>query len=560
MFAAIYARKSTEQTGVAHEAKSVARQVEHARAYAQKKGWVVADEHIYVDDGISGAEFAKRPGFVRLLNALAHRPPFQVLVMSEESRLGREMAETMGALKHLVTSGVRVFYYLDKERTLDSPIEKAMMALETFGAELEREKARQWSRDAARHKAAHGYVAGGRCFGYRNVRTAAGHVVREVDPEEAAIVVRIFEMCRDGKGAARICQALNTEGARAPRAQQGRPKGWVPSSIRAVLHRTAYRGELLWGVGQKRDGWGQTKYSRRPETEWLRTRADHLRLVSDELWQAAHERLATSRQNYLRHTDGKLWGKPANGVESKYLLTGMATCGACGGGMLIYPRTHGSPGHRQRVYVYACPRARVDLCANDLEVPMPVADAAALGIITDEVLAPEVVDLAIDKLMAMFDVAPDDAAARRARLTDGLRKVERELANLQAAVAAGEPMETLLAGIREREGRQRDLRLQLELLDEGPTVRAAAPQVRSEARRLLEEWVGLLGKHVATSRQLLRKMLDREHRFVFYPKREGAARWYELGVTPTLDRFLASMPMLKKAGTSPTGFEPVFWP
>jgi hypothetical protein len=36
--AAIYARKSTEQTGVADEQKSVARQVENARAFAAAKG------------------------------------------------------------------------------------------------------------------------------------------------------------------------------------------------------------------------------------------------------------------------------------------------------------------------------------------------------------------------------------------------------------------------------------------------------------------------------------------------------------------------------------------
>jgi DNA invertase Pin-like site-specific DNA recombinase len=41
MIAAIYARKSTEQNGVADEAKSVARQIEHATAYAFRKGWAV---------------------------------------------------------------------------------------------------------------------------------------------------------------------------------------------------------------------------------------------------------------------------------------------------------------------------------------------------------------------------------------------------------------------------------------------------------------------------------------------------------------------------------------
>lgn len=44
MIAAIYARKSTEQNGVA-EQKSFARQIDHARAYARRKGWTVADDH-----------------------------------------------------------------------------------------------------------------------------------------------------------------------------------------------------------------------------------------------------------------------------------------------------------------------------------------------------------------------------------------------------------------------------------------------------------------------------------------------------------------------------------
>ena len=57
-------------------------------------------------------------------------PPFQVLVMSEESRLGREAIETAYALKQLVTAGVRVFVYLeDRERTFDSPTDKLLMSL-----------------------------------------------------------------------------------------------------------------------------------------------------------------------------------------------------------------------------------------------------------------------------------------------------------------------------------------------------------------------------------------------------------------------------------------------
>lgn len=57
MIAAVYARKSSDQSGVADEQKSVTRQIDHARDYAKRKGWHVAGEHVYIDDGISGAEF-----------------------------------------------------------------------------------------------------------------------------------------------------------------------------------------------------------------------------------------------------------------------------------------------------------------------------------------------------------------------------------------------------------------------------------------------------------------------------------------------------------------------
>ncbi len=61
MRVAIYARKSTDQHHVTDAQKSVRRQVDQARRYATQKGWTVADEHVYVDDGVSGAEFARRP-------------------------------------------------------------------------------------------------------------------------------------------------------------------------------------------------------------------------------------------------------------------------------------------------------------------------------------------------------------------------------------------------------------------------------------------------------------------------------------------------------------------
>src|SRR5262245_39430091 len=138
VIAAIYARKSTEQNDVEDLDKSITRQIEQARAYAKLEGWTVADEHVYSDDGISGADCSRRPGFVGLMSALKPKPPFQILIMSEGSRLGRESIETAYTLKRIVTAGVRVFFYLeDRERTLDSPMEKVMLAIQTMNDEVE---------------------------------------------------------------------------------------------------------------------------------------------------------------------------------------------------------------------------------------------------------------------------------------------------------------------------------------------------------------------------------------------------------------------------------------
>ena len=128
------------------------------------------------------------------MNGLKPRPAFQVLVMSEESRLGRESIETGYALKQLVQAGVRVFFYMeDRERTLDSPTDKIMLALTGFADELERERARLRTFDALQRKARAGHVTGGRVFGYDNldVNGANGsrsHVERRVSEAEAAEV------------------------------------------------------------------------------------------------------------------------------------------------------------------------------------------------------------------------------------------------------------------------------------------------------------------------------------------------------------------------------------
>jgi tetratricopeptide (TPR) repeat protein/tRNA A-37 threonylcarbamoyl transferase component Bud32 len=106
--------------------------------------------------------------------------------------------------------------------------------------ELEREKARQRTYDAMCRKARARQVTGGSVFGYRNrdVVDAKGrrsHVERQIDETQAAVVREVFSLCANGYGKAAIAKHLNAKAAPAPRAQQGRPHAWAPSSVREVL-------------------------------------------------------------------------------------------------------------------------------------------------------------------------------------------------------------------------------------------------------------------------------------------------------------------------------------
>ena len=104
---AVYARKSTKQDGDP-AALSVERQIATARAFATTRGWTIDEAYVCADTE-SGAEFSRRPGLVRLLAALKPKPRFDVLLVTDRDRLGREQIETSFTLKTLIQAGVKIF-------------------------------------------------------------------------------------------------------------------------------------------------------------------------------------------------------------------------------------------------------------------------------------------------------------------------------------------------------------------------------------------------------------------------------------------------------------------
>jgi site-specific DNA recombinase len=542
MIAAIYSRKSNDQHGVADEAKSVSRQIDHARAYALKKGWTIADDHIYVDDGISGAEFANRPGFVRLMNAVAAKPrPFDVLVMSEESRLGREQIETSYATKKIVTAGIRVFFYLtDCERKLETPIDKLLMSVTAFADEMEREKIRLRVYDGMLRRARSGYWNGGRVFGYVNTPVyddsgRRSHVALTINETEAAVVRRIFRRCAEGAGVKRIAHELNLDQAPCPKPHQGRRASWAVSTVRSVLDRDLYRGRMTWNKQQKKNTWGQRENTARPPADWLTVAAPQLRVVSDEEFSAAHRRLAATAATYLRGSTGQALGKPPSGIEARHLLTGLAACGACGGGIMA--RHAGRTASGRRAY-YICTSYNnhgATACANNLPLPLQLADQAVLSTLSDYILRPDIVQGAIEDAVAALRPSTDTMEAQRASLEAQLRTADEEAARLAEALARGGNLGALLDKLQDRERQRAHLRQQLDGLAGLRQVSAFdVKQVETLLRVKLADWKALLQRQTPLARQVVTKLLA--GRLVFTPR--PANRAYEFTGQVQLGRIL----------------------
>ncbi len=304
MIAAIYARKSTDQN-VADEEKSVTRQVDRARLRGRAR----------LDRG-------RRPRLQRRRNQrrgvpeaagvpgaherAAPAPPFQVLIVMEQSRLGRSQDEVPYALKRITDAGVRIFAYLtNSEVKRESAADRFMIHAIAFVDDMAREQSRERTRDALRRKAERGHVAGGMLYGYRNVR-GDGHVTRVIVPEEAEVIRRVFGEIAAGAGYLAVAQTFNGEGLPGPR-----QRSWAASSIRAMVFNPLYRGEIVWGRTRWADQGGtKRKLDVTDKRAWVTALAPALRIIDEALWHATHDRLAWGRAVYLSRTGGRVGGRP----------------------------------------------------------------------------------------------------------------------------------------------------------------------------------------------------------------------------------------------------------
>jgi site-specific DNA recombinase len=395
-------------------------------------------------------------------------------------------------------------------------------------AEYKRAVARS-TRSALRSRSSRGDATGPAPYGYRNVRDG-GHVRIEIDREQAEIVKQIFALCIGGYGVLRIASQLRAE--RAPASRRSRD-GWTRRAVREMLWNEKYRGEFIYGKTRHRKlSDGTETRDAVPEAEWTRVQRDDLRIVDDETWAAAHERLKTTHDAYLKQSNGRLIGKPE--LVSKRLLAGFLVCGSCKSPMTVDPRWF--RGKKQPAYVCGNRRLRgTDACSNSHALRASLVEEVVVRDLRES-LSParlaETLARAAENAGGQEKLEADRAAIKR-----DIAEIDRKLANLRRAIEdGGGEFQSLVAGLRERELERHDLEAELRRLETAAEVTANKNRLLAELQKHFQHWYPLLTvspQHVAAARQLLRKLLAGP--VVCYPHFDDENRCWRYVGMGTLD-------------------------
>jgi len=462
--AATYSRKSTQQRDI--EDASTDRQIALAKSFAETKGWtVVAD---YVDEGVSGRTRTKLIGRATLFLA-AEEGQFDVVIVRDSDRLSRGDEETDPVVM-LRDADVQVWEYMTGQIIdVSDTTGRLVRNVHRYRGASYAESVSKNTREQKKAKAAEGRIADGKVYGYRNVGEAKQRR-REIDPTQAKVVRRIFEMSADGLGLLAIAKRLNEEGVVNATGQHriGSSKAgkyWATTGIREMLRRDLYRGVAVYGKTRWEYKKGGKHKVAIPEKDWIRHPVPHLRIVSDDLWKRVQARQAKTRETYPgRKTDGRLAGRREAGLVSNHLLSGFLRCGICGGNMFVTARS--GRGGVKRYYVCTTAHTRgLTACSNRKGVPYDALTESVIATLKDTlfnkaILAKILADR-LNEMSAGSESVQEEIASLRAQLA----KIDVSQERLVDAIEEGAEAKPLIARMKAAERDRDALAAKLEHLD-----------------------------------------------------------------------------------------------
>ena len=297
--AAAYIRVSTEE----QTEYSPASQLEKIRDYAKRNDYILPEEYIFVDEGISGRSTAKRPAFNNMIGIAKIKPkPFDTILLWKFSRFARNREDSI-VYKSMLRKQCGIDVISISENIGDDKMSVIIEAMieamdEYYSINLAEEVKRGMNEKVQR-----GEAVTIPSFGYDIIE---GKYVP--NPETAPVVREIFADFLEGKGLVTIARELNENGYRTRRGNK-----FENRTVKYMLKNPVYIGKIRWTPT------GRTNY-RKDNKDTLIINGTHEPIISKEIFERVQEKLSKESVKYMREASAK----------EPFMLQGLVRCSNCG--------------------------------------------------------------------------------------------------------------------------------------------------------------------------------------------------------------------------------------
>lgn len=303
--AAAYIRVSTDDQ-IEYSPDSQIRAIHN---YAEKNGYYVPEQYIFMDEGISGRTVGKREGFKQMIALAKSTPkPFETILVWKYSRFARNREDSV-VYKSMLRKQCGIDVVSISESTGDDKMSILFEAMieamdEYYSINLSEEVKRGMTEKAKR-----GGVLSVPPFGYK---VENGEYV--IVESEAAVIKEAFLDYQAGSGFLTIAKKFNALGIKTHRGSPIENR-----TIEYWLHNPAYIGKTRWNPT------GKTSRDYHNKNVII-SDGTHKPIIDDDLWNSVQQKLREEKTRYKAHMR-----KPQKGMS--YWLNGVLRCGKCGATM-----------------------------------------------------------------------------------------------------------------------------------------------------------------------------------------------------------------------------------
>lgn len=274
---------------------------------------------LYADEGITGTSMKKRKEFLRMLRD-CDRGKIDLVITKSVSRFGRNTLDGLDTVRKLKRQGIGVYFekenvntlYMDNEMILTFMMSQAQAESESLSGNV------KWGH-RKNFKDGKVYYHYASFLGYREGPDG----LPEVDPEEAAVVRRIFARYLMGQSIQQICKDLTADGVKTARCKDT----WRDSVVQGMLQNEKYIGDALLQKTYMADLFTHEQRKNMGELPKYYVHECHPAIIDRDTFQRVQEELA--RRSSLRKTSSRT--KTELGKYcGKYVLSELLVCGECG--------------------------------------------------------------------------------------------------------------------------------------------------------------------------------------------------------------------------------------